>query len=54
MPIIIYALYFYLRIFRRAADDNVPIRMNWNQTQPKIKPNEWDKLMNHPFNEYEW
>ena len=50
------ALYFYLRIVRRAFHSNMqPISLVQNNTYyfPK-PPNQWDALLNHPFNENEW
>ncbi len=55
MPLII-ALYLYFRIVRRVFDiDND----NHNDNNPIFERNKtshvyWDKLTNHPFNEYEW
>ena len=53
MPFLI-AFYLYLRVVRRTL--NLPPLQNTTYYPPVPKPdyNEWDKLINHPFNEYEW
>jgi hypothetical protein len=48
MPFIL-VLSLYLKLFRSVIEhDNLTI------TDRNLTKVEWDKLVNHPFNEYEW
>ena len=51
MPFLI-SFYLFMRIVRRTF--NVPYNNTNNNTTTYYPPPKWDKLMNHPFNEYEW
>ena len=52
MPFLI-SFYLFMRIVRQKFD--VPMATPNTTYYPPPKPNnEWDKLLNNPFNEYEW
>ena len=49
MPLLL-AVFLYLRLFRSVIEHHD----NYTIADRNLTKVEWDKLVNHPFNEYEW